>query len=48
MLLDKSLINLWQNVVILLAIDIGLIVLGYYIFFYIEKRARKSGIISTY
>jgi len=47
-LLNKGLIDLWQNVVILLLMDIALIVFGYYIFFYIEKRARKSGIISTY
>jgi ABC-2 type transport system permease protein len=47
-LLNQTLGNLWQYVVVLLLIDIVLIVLGYYLFFYIEKRARKTGVISTY
>lgn len=48
MLLNETLKNLWHYVLILAVIDVFLVFFGYYLFYYVEKKARKSGVVSHY
>lgn len=47
-LLNQSMSMLWRNVAILAALDVVFITGGYSIFYFMEKKVRKSGVVAQY
>jgi ABC-2 type transport system permease protein len=47
-LLNKSMVNLWQITLILLGMDAILLIAGYLTFRYLEKKTKQAGTISQY
>lgn len=47
-LLNKSIVNLWQITLILLGMDAILLIAGYLTFRYLEKKTKQAGTISQY
>lgn len=47
-LLDQTMETLWRNVAILAVLDVAFISFGYSIFYFMEKKVRKSGVVSQY
>jgi ABC-2 type transport system permease protein len=47
-LLNKHIVNLWQTMIILIGMDIVLIIGGYLLFQYLERKTRQAGTISQY
>lgn len=47
-LLNRSIIDLWTNVAILMVIDLLLIGLGTLTFYLVEKHVRRTGVVSHY
>ncbi len=47
-LLNKSMVSLWQIVLILIGMDAILLVAGYLTFRYLEKKTKQAGTISQY
>lgn len=48
LLLNKSIVQLWSSVFLLILFDIGLILGSYYIFLKVEQRVRRTGTIGMY
>ncbi|MEW6685331.1 MAG: ABC transporter permease [Candidatus Edwardsbacteria bacterium] len=48
MLLNRSVIELWENVVILAGIDLFFIAFGVFVFYGMERKVRRSGVVSEY
>ncbi len=47
-LLNKSEVNLWQTVLILLVMDAILLTAGYFLFVYLEKKTRRDGTVGMH
>lgn len=47
-LLNRSEVNLWQTVLILVAMDVVLITAGYFVFLYLEKKTRRDGTVGMH
>ena len=48
LLLNRSIVELWSSVVLLVLFDIGLIWGSYYVFLRVEQRVRRTGTIGQY
>lgn len=47
-LLNRSEVNLWPTVLILVAMDVVLITAGYFMFLYLEKKTRRDGTVGMH
>lgn len=47
-LLNRSEVNLWQTVLILVAMDVVLITAGYFMFLYLEQKTRRDGTVGMH
>ncbi len=47
-LLNKAEVNLYQTVLILLVMDVVLLVTGYFLFVYLEKKTRRDGTVGMH
>lgn len=47
-LLNKSEVNFWQTVLILVIMDVVLLTAGYFLFVYLEKKTRRDGTVGMH
>ena len=47
-LLNQHIVNLWQTMLILIGMDIVLLISGYLLFRYLERKTKQAGTISQY